>query len=395
MDSPIVIDCGEDVNNQISDIKIAVFVNLYYVDEYEWCMKYLLNIPSFIDIYISTSNDKLLRMLKKDERHKKNTHIVNGFNRGRDIGALLVTLKEYIRKYDIICFVHDKKRKEYQAAEYVNLFTECIWENLLSSEKHILRVVSCFANDTHLGLLLPPLVAEKYSGMWHFVWENNYDNTIKAAEIIGLDDARKKIENGFCPSSYGTTFWARTKAIKKLLDYNWKYEDFSSEPAPDDSTMSHALERLVELVVMDAGYEVKNVFSTKYAQKHIGFIQNELLKHTKLMHNTLGNNTFQQDEVFLGLREKVYHYNKKYIYGAGKIGHKCYKMLKMLNINVDAFVITEGASIEKQEIPVIQPDNIEKEDSIVIISIANKDDVMQIKNTLLQRNINCFSLLYD
>lgn len=395
MCTPIVIDCSEESNLQKSNLKIAVFVNLFYIEEYEWCMHFLVNIPKNIALYITTSNDELLTLLEKDWRFGNNIHLIKGFNRGRDVGALLVTLRKNIYKYELICFVHDKKWRENQSIEYINLYKECIWENLLSSEKHILNIISCFERNQQLGLLLPPLVAERNSSMWHLPWGNNLENVIKVAEMIGLSNVEKEIFDGYRPSSYGTTFWARTKAIKKLLDYNWRYEDFSSEPAPDDSTMSHALERLVELVAMDAGYEVKNVFSTKYAQKHIGFIQNELLKHTKLMHNTLGNNTFQQDEVFFELREKVYRYKKKYIYGAGIIGHKCYNMLRMLNINVDAFVITEGASIEKQEIPVIQPDSIEKEDSIVIISIANKDDVMQIKKTLLQRNINCFSLLYD
>ena len=64
MCTPIVIDCSEESNLQKSNLKIAVFVNLFYIEEYEWCMHFLSNIPQDIALYITTSNDELFAFLE-------------------------------------------------------------------------------------------------------------------------------------------------------------------------------------------------------------------------------------------------------------------------------------------------------------------------------------------
>ena len=54
--------------------------------------------------------------------------------------------------------------------------------------------------------------------------------------------------------------------MKKLFEYNWKFEDFHAEPMPIDNTLSHGLERLLAYVAHDAGYVAYNIMSSEMAE---------------------------------------------------------------------------------------------------------------------------------
>ena len=47
----------------------------------------------------------------------------------------------------------------------------------------------------------------------------------------------------------GSVFWFRQKSLKQLINYDFKYSDFSSEPMPHDFALAHTLERIAALVL--------------------------------------------------------------------------------------------------------------------------------------------------
>jgi lipopolysaccharide biosynthesis protein len=52
----------------------------------------------------------------------------------------------------------------------------------------------------------------------------------------------------------GTMFWARTAALKPLLELGLLWDDYPAEPVPGDGSLLHALERLLPFVVEKAGF---------------------------------------------------------------------------------------------------------------------------------------------
>jgi lipopolysaccharide biosynthesis protein len=52
----------------------------------------------------------------------------------------------------------------------------------------------------------------------------------------------------------GTMFWARTAALKPLIDLNLKWEDYPEEPVAIDGTILHAMERIFGILPGLAGY---------------------------------------------------------------------------------------------------------------------------------------------
>ena len=64
-------------------------------------------------------------------------------------------------------------------------------------------------------------------------------------------------------AAYGTMFWFRPKALRKLFEYNWKFEDFNKEPMHYDGSLAHVLERLLAYAAHDAGYLACNIMSSE------------------------------------------------------------------------------------------------------------------------------------
>ena len=79
-----------DVNNKKSIYsKVAVVINLYYYNDIDGYYRYISNIPDGIDIYIFSSDEKILKKILNDT-NKKNITFSLKDNRGRDLSALLV-----------------------------------------------------------------------------------------------------------------------------------------------------------------------------------------------------------------------------------------------------------------------------------------------------------------
>ncbi|WP_245257340.1 rhamnan synthesis F family protein [Pseudochrobactrum sp. AO18b] len=53
---------------------------------------------------------------------------------------------------------------------------------------------------------------------------------------------------------YGTMFWFRPAALKKLFAHEWKWEDFNAEPNHIDGGLAHGLERTICYVAADAKF---------------------------------------------------------------------------------------------------------------------------------------------
>ncbi len=267
----------------ISDKKVLIIAHLYYDDIWEYAFKYLRNVPSYMDILITTDSNDKKEFFEKNIANKleNNVEVIKIEPRGRDMAALLVGARDIVKNYDYFCFMHDKKS---QGKEYITVgaaFRDILWENNLASPNYINGIIQEFDNNPSLGLIVPPRV---YHGTYFYSYVNNYW-TLCYDEVLNLlekMEINSKINRDSPPLSIGNCFWAKYDALEPLFDLNWDYSDFPEEPMPADGTVSHALERIHGYVAASKGYYTKFVMTDEYARS-------ELFNKTYMFSNTMKN----------------------------------------------------------------------------------------------------------
>ena len=261
--------------------KIGLFFHIYFEDLIEECFNYASNMPEYVDIFITTDKEnKKIKIENKFSELKNKVDIKIIENRGRDVSAFLVPNREEILKYDIACFAHDKKTKQLHPELKGEEFKYKCLENILGNKNFVNNIINLFIENPRLGLLSPPAPnhAEFYGNLGR-EWGENYDITVEFLRDlkIGIN-----VDKGKAPiAPYGTMFWFRPKAMKKLLEKTWKYEDFPKEPNKIDGTILHAIERAYPFVVQEAGFYSANVLNedfTRVEMTNLGFMLSSLNK---------------------------------------------------------------------------------------------------------------------
>lgn len=354
----------------IKTLKAVILVNLFYEDQVDFYQTYLEKIPDYIDIFIISSKDIILNMFNDDRYQKRKKE-----NRGRDISALLVTAKDIFFQYDYVCFIHDKKEKEPETKEYVDAWRKNMWDNMLQSSSYIYNILELLASIPSIGMLVPIPPYGRDSGMWlNGSWGNNFGNVKQLAGELDINEATICYES--LPITYSTAFWAKSKALLKLFSKNWKYTDFPDEPMRNDGEINHAIERILEYVVKDAGFEVKIALSTSYAAFFISQLNAEIKNLWEQLDRTIGIRYYSGLDCYQFTVDKIRNfarkYDKIYLYGGGKKGKQCLTICRLIGIKPKGFIITNPEGINEVEgLPVLSSLDVELDESVgIIISVG-------------------------
>lgn len=244
-----------DVDEIIKNRRIALVMHIYYEDQIEVCLKYAMSMPETCDVYITTDTDEKVTAIQKIfskmpcgklEVRKRN-------NVGRDLSTLIVEFREEIKQYDYVCYAHDKKVKQIEPRTIGGGFAYKCFENILSTKDFVKNVLHLFESNRRLGMVAPP---PPNHGEYYFIigqeWGMNYQVTKELLEKLQLN---VPISDQYEPvSALGSMFWFRPKALKKLLDYPWTYEELPKEPVNEDGTILHAVERIHGFAAQSEGY---------------------------------------------------------------------------------------------------------------------------------------------
>lgn len=237
--------------------KIALIMHLYYMDLLENSVHYASAMPSNADIYITTPHENEIPVIQKAFSVLPNKVEVRLIpNRGRDVSSLVCGVADIINNYEYACFYHDKKVKQIENLGVGRSFAYVVSESVLHNRKYVNNIIETFREKPQLGLLTPlPPYHSQYFETLGGEWGNdfiNFENTVDLAKKLNLNVSIDKNKPPIAP--LGTVFWFRPKAMRKLYDYSWKFDDFPKEPNGIDGTLLHAFERVYSYVIQDAGY---------------------------------------------------------------------------------------------------------------------------------------------
>jgi hypothetical protein len=169
-------------------------------------------------------------------------------NRGRDIGPLLVDLRESLDGYDIVGHLHGKRSVdigEGVGTRWLNF----LLDTLIGNDNGALgQIVRKFERQPELGLVF----AEDSNNVG---WSANRPLAEKLAQRI--DPKLHLPSHPFFP--LGTMFWARHEALQPLWKANLTHDEMPIEPLPYDGTILHAIERMLPAVCQAAGLHWQTV----------------------------------------------------------------------------------------------------------------------------------------
>lgn len=236
--------------------RVALLIHLYYEELLEYCFDYIRNMPEYSDVYITTSRKDLMpriREMSSSVRCRK-LEIREVDNKGQDISALLVGGRDiFLMDYDYICFIHDKMAASNDPIRRAkDGFRDNMFECMLGTRDYIENILAVFDNSPYEGLLVPSFPMSGTYGFNHgLAWFNNEAGVKKLARMLGL---RCDVDREKEMIATGSTFWCRPEALRKLMTYNWTYDDFPDNSLRCEGDILHSVERLFEFVAQDAGY---------------------------------------------------------------------------------------------------------------------------------------------
>lgn len=270
--------------------KIALMMHIYFEDLVEYCFEYAKSMPTYADVYITTNTQEKKNIIEKRfsmlDCNKLNVVVIE--NRGRDVGALLTGLREYVMNYDLVCFAHDKKTTQFEPYTIGQSFSYKCFENILSSNEYVENIISTFDQNKRLGMLMPPPPNHAaFFGIFGTEWGSNFDNTTKLAGELGLKVNMDITKEPISP--LGTMFWFRPNALKPLFERKWKPGDFPAEPNKFDGTILHAIERIYGFVTQSQGYYSGWAMNDKFASIELTNYHFMMREISMSIYNTIGH----------------------------------------------------------------------------------------------------------
>ena len=238
-----VIVPGKTIRENLPNSQmVALHVHVYYPELLPELMTRLSRNILCPDLFISVTDEEarhlVINELKKYKGKVVDIKIVE--NRGRDIGPFFTVFgKKIMDNYEFTGHLHTKKTTDVKNANIGKIWYNFLLENLIGCESYAMtdRILAEMKNNSSIGMVFPddPYIVG---------WDSNREFAEPIAKKMGIVMLP---ENFIFP--VGTMFWARTAALKPLLDLNSQWNNYPEEPIPYDGTLLHAIERLFSLVL--------------------------------------------------------------------------------------------------------------------------------------------------
>ena len=252
------------------NVKMAVFVHLFYPDLWDGICKKLKNINEPFDLFVSVQSIHRDINIEKIGKHHKNTNIIIVPNRGRDVLPFLMILQRIrkYKKYDYLLKIHTKKSKHRDDGE--EWFSELLNGLIPDDTTSIMKTLT--KGDT--GAIGP---SEQLVSLKRHMGSNK-NNIGKILKMFCEKDFIKKVlhHTEKYPFFGGTMFWCRMDLLEPLLDAYLTPSDFQSEQGQVDGTTAHAIERILGAVLHDitnktmyeiSSGKIKKVIKKSYDEK--------------------------------------------------------------------------------------------------------------------------------
>ena len=258
---------------------IAAIVHVFYEDMIDELLDRVTTLPTPFDLYITTTDDAKAehirgRVTARNEPLVKSLEIrVLPSNRGRDLSAFFIGVKDVLRRrdYDLIVKIHSKKTVQ-QGASAGYFFKRHQLDNLLNSKAYASNLLALFQREKGLGVAFPPTVHIGYPTLGG-AWFGNREPTKELCERLGI---RVPLDDISPLAPMGAMWIGRPEAMALLTDIEWAYDEYQSEAEHGDGSLAHVQERIVAYAAAELGFHSRTVMNAEFAAISHTFLEYKL-----------------------------------------------------------------------------------------------------------------------
>lgn len=273
---------------------VAVFIHAYYPEMIGELAGLAANIPAPHHLFVTTATEENRQIIENDLRargyspNSVDVRVVEQ-NRGRDMSSLFITFRDVILsgRYEVALRLHSKRTPQV-SPRVADEFRTHLFENLAASPGYISNLLDKFEAESDIGLLMPPLIHIGFATLGHS-WFNNRAGVQELADRMGLD---VPLDNATPVAPNGTMYWFRTKALRRMFEWPWAWEDYNKEPHHVDGGLAHVQERLIGYCVQSAGYRVVSVMTPQAAARNYAKLE---YKMQRIMSHLGSGNVVDQE----------------------------------------------------------------------------------------------------
>lgn len=240
-DLALEVPFGEPTAARLPD-RVAAIMHIFYPDTLPDILTRLAYIPTQTDLYISTdTEEKRQEILGYGKEWQIEVRVLE--NRGRDIAPFLVGFRDIFDRYDVVLHVHSKRSPhEPRMAGW----RDHLLDTLIGSREIVGSILQLLAKP-EVGMVF----AQHYPEVRRVLnWGFDFTLAQELLARLGVT-LRQDYVLDFPSSSF---FWAKTAALRPLLNVGLNWSDFPPEEGQVDGTIAHAIERSLPIVCEAAGF---------------------------------------------------------------------------------------------------------------------------------------------
>jgi lipopolysaccharide biosynthesis protein len=227
---------------------IAITAHVFYEDFAKELISGLSNLTNISKVYVTTPSKDIKLLLENYLSKSTYTFDVRLTpNIGRNFGPLFVEFSKVLLEEKSFIHVHSKK-----SLHSPGLAIDWLARNtdLFLSREGLSRVERLAQSDSRIGMVFVD-ASDLLFGI-NYRWGRSLP---VAKKIFGSFKGFENIKwSGRLSFPAGGMFWAKTEAIRPLLEMDWDYSMFPIERGQGDGELQHAIERMVGQLPLSRGF---------------------------------------------------------------------------------------------------------------------------------------------
>ncbi len=225
---------------------IGIICHIFHEDLAGEMRDLIGNVPFPADLHLSTDTEAkravIARAFADWDRGSSEIRVVP--NRGRDIAPKFVGFADAYARHDLVLFLHSKKSLTSPVGDQ---WRNTLTRSLVGTPDVVRSIVDVFGRHPEVGLVM----CQHFEGIRPYLnWDGNYPAGRRLARRMGFRITPRHVLD--LPS--GSMFWARSAALRPLLDLGLRLAEFPPEENQVRGTLAHAIERVLLFVCERAGY---------------------------------------------------------------------------------------------------------------------------------------------